>query len=73
MLRKLVVVVSIARRPGFRRVLGDDHPGGRAGERIAIGQANVDNGRAMFLVGGCAACHATPTRTTRPGSAAASG
>ena len=49
------------RRGRLRRVLGRDHsrrPCRRA--RCRSASPNLDNGKTMFLIGGCASCHATP-------------
>jgi mono/diheme cytochrome c family protein len=60
MLRKLVVValIAVALCLGIYWVL--TIPGTVPASALSPHSPNLDNGKTMFLIGGCASCHATP-------------
>jgi mono/diheme cytochrome c family protein len=65
MLRRLVIVAAVA----LVAVLGAfwllTMPSSISAAALPPRTANVDNGRTMFLIGGCASCHATPKQEDR--------
>src|SRR5689334_14194726 len=60
MLRRLVVLVLIAAVVGFGVFWVVTIPATVPASALATRTANLDNGKTMFLIGGCASCHATP-------------
>src|SRR5437660_418303 len=60
MLRRLVVLALIAAVVGFGVFWVVTIPATVPASALAAHTPNLDNGRVMFLIGGCASCHATP-------------
>ena len=60
MLRKLVVLALIAAVVGFGVFWVVTIPATVPASALAAHTPNLDNGKTMFLIGGCASCHATP-------------
>ena len=60
MLRRLVVLALIAAVVGFGVFWVVTIPATVPASALAPHTANLDNGKTMFLIGGCASCHATP-------------
>ena len=60
MLRKLLVLAAIAAVVGFGVFWVVTIPATVPASALAQHTANLDNGKTMFLIGGCASCHATP-------------
>jgi mono/diheme cytochrome c family protein len=59
-LRKLVVSAVIAAALGFGVFWVATSPATVPASALAQRTPNLDNGKTMFLAGGCASCHATP-------------
>jgi mono/diheme cytochrome c family protein len=59
MLRKLIVLAAIVTVLGIAVFWIVTIPGTVPASALAPRTANVDNGKTMFLIGGCASCHAT--------------
>jgi len=59
-LRRLVVLALIAAVVGFGVFWVVTIPATVPASALAPHTANLDNGKTMFLIGGCASCHATP-------------
>jgi len=62
MLRKLIVLAVIAMVLGLGAFWVMTIPATVPASALAPRTANADNGRTMFLIGGCASCHATPNQ-----------
>jgi mono/diheme cytochrome c family protein len=60
MLRRLVVLALIAAVVGFGVFWVVTIPATVPASALASHTPNLDNGKVMFLIGGCASCHATP-------------
>jgi mono/diheme cytochrome c family protein len=60
MLRKLVMLVVVLALIGAAAFWYITAPQRVAASALAAYTPNLDNGKTMFLVGGCASCHATP-------------
>ena len=60
MLRKLVVLALIAAVVGLGVFWVVTIPATVPASALAPHTPNLDNGKTMFLIGGCASCHATP-------------
>jgi mono/diheme cytochrome c family protein len=60
MLRRLVVLALIAAVVGFGVFWVVTIPATVPASALAPHTPNLDNGKTMFLIGGCASCHATP-------------
>ena len=60
MLRRLVVLALIAAVVGFGVFWVVTIPTTVPASALAPHTPNLDNGKTMFLIGGCASCHATP-------------
>jgi mono/diheme cytochrome c family protein len=60
MLRRLVVLALIAAVVGFGVFWVVTIPATVPASALASHTPNLDNGKTMFLIGGCASCHATP-------------
>ena len=60
MLRRLVVLALIAAVVGFAVFWVVTIPATVPASALAPHTPNLDNGKTMFLIGGCASCHATP-------------
>ena len=60
MLRRLVVLALIAAVVGFGVFWVVTIPATVPASALAPHTPNLDNGKIMFLIGGCASCHATP-------------
>ena len=60
MLRNLVVLALIAAVVGFGVFWVVTSPATVPASALAPHTPNLDNGKTMFLIGGCASCHATP-------------
>jgi mono/diheme cytochrome c family protein len=60
MLRRLVVLALIAAVVGFGVFWVVTIPATVPASALAAHTPNLDNGKTMFLIGGCASCHATP-------------
>jgi mono/diheme cytochrome c family protein len=60
MLRRLVVLALIAAVVGFGVFWVVTIPAIVPASALAPHTPNLDNGKMMFLIGGCASCHATP-------------
>ena len=60
MLRKLFILALIAAVVGFGVFWVVTIPGTVPASALALRTPNLDNGKTMFLIGGCASCHATP-------------
>ncbi len=60
MLRRLVVLALIAAVVGFGVFWVVTIPATVPASALASHALNLDNGKVMFLIGGCASCHATP-------------
>ncbi|MFL6821574.1 MAG: c-type cytochrome [Xanthobacteraceae bacterium] len=62
MLRKFVVLVIVLALIGAAAFWYITAPQRVAASALAPHTPNLDNGKTMFLVGGCASCHATPNQ-----------
>src|SRR6188472_3400741 len=62
MLRRIIIIVVIAGVLGFGVFWGLTIPATVAAGSIGPRTPNLDNGKTMFLIGGCASCHATPNQ-----------
>jgi mono/diheme cytochrome c family protein len=62
MLRKLIVLAAIAAVLGFGAFWVLTIPAMVPASALAPHAANLENGKTMFLIGGCASCHATPNQ-----------
>ena len=60
MLRRLVVLALIAAVVGFGVFWVVTIPATVPASALASHTPNLDNGKTLFLIGGCASCHATP-------------
>jgi len=60
MVRRLVVLALIAAVVGFGVFWVVTIPATVPASALAPHTPNLDNGKTMFLIGGCASCHATP-------------
>ena len=60
MVRRLVVLALIAAVVGFGAFWVVTIPATMPASALAPHTPNLDNGKTMFLIGGCASCHATP-------------
>ena len=60
MLRKLIVLAVVAAVVGLGVFWVLTIPSSVPASALAPHTANLDNGKTMFLIGGCASCHATP-------------
>ena len=60
MLRRLVVLALIAAMVGFGVFWVVTIPATVSASALAPHTPNLDNGKTMLLIGGCASCHATP-------------
>jgi mono/diheme cytochrome c family protein len=60
MLRKLVMLVVVLALIGAAAFWHITAPQRTPASALAAYTPNLDNGKTMFLVGGCASCHATP-------------
>jgi mono/diheme cytochrome c family protein len=60
MLRRLVVLALIAAVVGFGVFWVVTIPATVPASALAPHTPNLDNGKIMFMIGGCASCHATP-------------
>jgi len=60
MLRKLIVLAVVAAVVGLGVFWVLTMPASVPASALPQRTANVDNGKTMFLIGGCASCHATP-------------
>ena len=60
MLRKLVVLALIAAVVGFGVFWVVTIPATVPASALPQRSPDLDNGKTMFLIGGCASCHATP-------------
>src|SRR6478735_3295761 len=60
MVHRLVVLALIAAVVGFGVFWVVTIPATVPASALAPHTANLDNGKVMFLIGGCASCHATP-------------
>ena len=60
MVRRLVVLALIAAVVGFGVFWVVTVPATVPASALAPHTPNLDNGKTMFLIGGCASCHATP-------------
>jgi mono/diheme cytochrome c family protein len=60
MLRRLVVLALIAAVVGFGVFWVVTIPATVPASALAAHTPNLDNGKTIFLIGGCASCHATP-------------
>jgi mono/diheme cytochrome c family protein len=60
MLRKLIVLALVAAVAGLGVFWVVTIPGTVPASALAPHTPNLDNGKTMFLIGGCASCHATP-------------
>jgi mono/diheme cytochrome c family protein len=60
MLRRLAVLALIAAVVGFAVFWVVTIPATVPASALAPHTPNLDNGKTMFLIGGCASCHATP-------------
>jgi mono/diheme cytochrome c family protein len=60
MLRKLVLLLVLVALIGAAAFWYVTAPQRVAASTLAPHTPNLDNGKTMFLVGGCASCHATP-------------
>jgi mono/diheme cytochrome c family protein len=62
MLRKLVMLLVVVALIGAAAFWYVTAPQRVAASTLAPHTPNLDNGKTMFLVGGCASCHATPNQ-----------
>jgi mono/diheme cytochrome c family protein len=62
MLRRIIIIVVIAGVLGFGVFWGLTIPATVAAGAIGPRTPNLDNGKTMLLIGGCASCHATPNQ-----------
>jgi mono/diheme cytochrome c family protein len=62
LLRKLVIAALIIAVVGFAGFFFLTRPHYIPAQALAPHQPNLENGRAMFLAGTCASCHATPNQ-----------
>jgi mono/diheme cytochrome c family protein len=62
MLRKVVMLVVVLALIGAAAFWYITAPQRVAASELAPHTPNLDNGKTMFLVGGCASCHATPNQ-----------
>jgi mono/diheme cytochrome c family protein len=62
MLRKLVVLAVIVALVGLGVFWVLTIPGSVPASALAPHSPNLDNGKTLFFVGGCASCHATPNQ-----------
>ena len=60
MLRKLVILASIVAVVGFGVFWVVTIPATVPASALGAHTPNLENGKTMFLIGGCASCHATP-------------
>ena len=65
MLRKLVILASIVAVVGFGVFWVVTIPATVPASALGAHTPNLENGKTMFLIGGCASCHATPGQETR--------
>jgi len=65
MVRRLVVLALIAAVLGLGGFWVVTVPATVPASALAPHTPNLDNGKTMFLIGGCASCHATPGQSAR--------
>ncbi len=65
MLRRLVILVVLAGAMGFAAFWFVTTPATVPASALAAYSPDLGNGRTMFLIGGCASCHATPEQEDR--------